>query len=899
MNELVQDSKARHKNFGEGTVRSVHGETAIVRFDHGLEECLVDDLTLVDGVADQASNAEMKDAATVTAHVLGEAIQSTNDEWGVFSSSRIALLPHQLWVCKRVLGTWPTRWLIADDVGLGKTVEAGMILTALLARKRIERLLVITPASLARQWQLRIREMFDIRSSLYNPTSDTDDADWWNSHNTVVASIHTLRLDRNKRWDRILEAQPWDLVLVDEAHHLYVEEKKGPTLAYQLLEQMQKRNRIRSLVLFTGTPHRGKEHGFLALLKLLRPDEFDLDAPLRKQAHKLRGVMIRNNKQCVTDMEGNLLFTPVRQHRETYSYSEPEALFYQRLTEFIQSGRAYAAGLGAQKRRVASLVLIAMQKLASSSVAAVRKALMNRLVRLREAKERAQFLDERLVEHFEDDGSIPSEELSALEEELAEYTDGEVLLNPKEIPDLEELIGYANAVVDETKIERIIQIVQDRFPDESVLFFTEYKATQALLFNALQAKFGRGCSEFINGEGVLHGIANEDGSVSSITSERNFAATRFNEGEVRFLVTTEAAGEGIDLQEFCSSLIHVDLPWNPMRLHQRVGRVSRYGQKHPVDVVTVRNLDTVEARIWECLDNKLSQITATYAAAMDEPEDARQLILGMASPREIRELFLAGEHSTEIKSDDPKTRASWFDATSQTFGNQDAVDVVRHIIGNVARFDLASASPQIPRVDVEDLVPFMKLCLSLHGKRATEEGNHTLTFRTPETWSRGPEGWALADQYRICFSRRAEIDSKTDRGGIALKIVQIALEDVHRLSGGMCCLSGIERALAVLAVRDRVTGTEIAKRKLCFGVEKSEDGWRVLRDWELIRHLNPIAQKPRGQSFSATPPQGVNGGELLAEAHDALLQSLPKLDLGMTLPSIENIAVLLPGSSPA
>ena len=124
-----------------------------------------------------------------------------NDRWGVFSRSRIALLPHQLWVCRRVLETWPTRWLVADDVGLGKTIEAGLILWPVLSRETVRRLLIVCPASLVEQWQQRLKNMFDIRLARYVAEADTNTTDFWHTHPQVVASLQTLA-DRFTRTTR-------------------------------------------------------------------------------------------------------------------------------------------------------------------------------------------------------------------------------------------------------------------------------------------------------------------------------------------------------------------------------------------------------------------------------------------------------------------------------------------------------------------------------------------------------------------------------------------------------------------------------------------------------------------------------------------------------------------------
>ena len=174
-----------------------------------------------------------------------------------------------------------------------------------------------------------------------------------------------------------------DLVIVDEAHHLNSDEKTGKTLGYQLLEQLIEHNRVESCIFFTGTPHRGKQYGFWSMLRLLRPDLFDPERPDNEQYGNLTEVLIRNNKQSVTDMQGKRLFAPVVQHPETYHYSPEEEHFYRTLTEFIETGRAYASSLSLQGGQQVMLVLIAMQKLASSSVAAIRRAIERRLDRLR------------------------------------------------------------------------------------------------------------------------------------------------------------------------------------------------------------------------------------------------------------------------------------------------------------------------------------------------------------------------------------------------------------------------------------------------------------------------------------------------------------------------------------
>ncbi len=272
---LVPGASVRHQRFGVGAVLLDNGPTVVVRFSHGLEECAKEDLECVAGLHEKIRSTVWDRPVEVIQRVQAEAIVSVNNTWGVFSRSLIDLLPHQLWVCRTVNATWPMSWLVADDVGLGKTIEAGMILWPLLSGGIVRRLLVLCPASLVDQWQYRMRTMFDIRLTIYTSEADTHRSDFWATHDQVVASLQRLRNDNAGRLDRLLQAEPWDLLIVDEAHHLNADEQTGATLGYRFVKRLVDEGKTTSRVFFTGTPHRGKDFGFLSLLHLLRPDIFD------------------------------------------------------------------------------------------------------------------------------------------------------------------------------------------------------------------------------------------------------------------------------------------------------------------------------------------------------------------------------------------------------------------------------------------------------------------------------------------------------------------------------------------------------------------------------------------------------------------------------------------------
>ena len=895
---LNSGDRVRHQRFGTGTIRLDEGETAVVRFDDGLQECAKADLVAVAAPLQEVFATSWRSPIEVVTRAQAAAIESVNDMWGVLSTSRIALLPHQLWVCRRVLETWPTRWLVADDVGLGKTIEAGLVFWPLIAKGTVRRLLIICPASLVEQWSHRLRTMFDIRVAIYAGNADTDRTDFWGTHDKVAASLQQLRAERKGRHRRLLESDPWDLVVVDEAHHLNADEKGGPTLGYQLLEKLVKGNRVNSMLFFTGTPHRGKNFGFISLLALLRPDLFDPKKPLDRQLPHLREVMIRNNKQNVTDLKGKLLFHPPIVRNMEFAFSPEERDFYEMLTDFIQSGQAYASSLDATTGKAVQLVLVAMQKLASSSVAAIRRALRGRLERIADGRGQLDELqarrDSRLkrideCEEYERQGDLDG--LSKLEEEIAELS-GELRLMENEEPRLRQLLSAADRVRKETKIDKIVSILRNEYADRRVLFFTEYKATQSLLMSALMREFGEEATAFINGDDRADEVVLPSGESKSIFLERNEATERFNAGRVRFMVSTEAGGEGIDLQESCHSLIHVDLPWNPMRLHQRVGRLNRYGQKNQVEVVVLRNPETVEGRIWEILQEKMNQIMIALGQAMDEPEDLLQLVLGMTSPALWRELFVEGREVPK------ESLAQWFDHRTAQFGNRDVVKTVQDLIGNCARFDFQEVSDQLPKVDLPALRPFFTSMLRLN-RRRVEQQDDSVGFRTPDTWLATP---GVLPSYEGLVFRRQLRGREEARHvlGVGHKVMNEALRQARNSNATVATLpaDALSRPLVVCRIRDKVTGEQRAIRSVAIAVEIA-DGQSgpdlLLKDWELIERLNGLVGARGFRAPDSVPPMDLSAVEVALERGMSVARgSVLELGLPFRFPEVEPVAVLWP-----
>ena len=881
---LVADIAVRHPVHGPGVVLVDSGTTVVVRFGGGaIHAVLREDLIVAPSLERSLDEGRLDDSTDTLLRTSALAIRSVNEQWGVFSRSRVQLLPHQLWVCHRVSRSWPFRWLVADDVGLGKTIEAGLVLMPQIASGRIKRLLVLAPAKLVPQWQKRLKQMFDIRLQAYDRAVDTPQLDFWSTANMVVASIHTLR--REVTGDRaegsaFLDADPWDAVVVDEAHHLNADERLGETLSFQLLRAMEARRRINSLLLFTGTPHRGKDYGFLSLLSLLRPDEFAPDEPLEPQLARLPDVMIRNNKATATDLSGNKLFTPVTVASREYRFSDAERDFYNTLSRFIVDGRAYASSLDGRAQSARMLVLITLQKLAASSIAAIRNALVKRRNKLAETAQKARQAATILSDDDEtlDDRAARDEKTPF--EYLAELMQGE-------IDRLDELIDLAEPIIHEEKIRRLVDLIEGELPpNEPVLLFTEYKATQALVVDALHDRFGHGVCAFINGDERLDSIRLPDGQHGPKAWPREAAADAFNGGDVRFLVSTEAAGEGIDLQERCATLIHVDMPWNPMRLHQRVGRLSRYGQKRPVQVFILRNPETVEARIWDLLTTKLERIQKMLGGVMEEQEDIGQLVIGMTGASFFEGLFAKGQ----LRKGD--SLASWFDRETATIDGEDVVDRVKAMLGNVARFDFGRVGRNLPQVDLPDLERFFSLLLEQEGRRVFKRDDG-LEVKTPIEWAAAD--YTLDDRYTgLVFDRSADLGraGATRLVGVGHRLFDTTLAHGERRLGVLAACMRLTVPLLIATIEDEVTGKDISVTRLVVGArEDGEGGIMVLRDWELLKELNALG---RTDIHTDVAHRIVEATRLKPRLIAAIEQQASSIAEMMTRPRVRAEAMLIP-----
>lgn len=868
------NDKVTNPQFGTGTIITVLPDSAIVRFENNtIQECPLTELQAAQNAQSALANVNSEHFDEVLAKAQAMLIESINNRWGVFSCSTIQLLPHQLWVCNQVLKEWPVRFLVADDVGLGKTIEAGLMISSLCSTGKAKRILILTPAPLTTQWQERMYTMFGLNFDVYTTENEKSKINYWEGHDCVIASFPTLEINNNSRQNKLLDSEAWDFVIVDEAHHMNAGAQSGKTLQYQLFEKMEKANKVISAVFFTGTPHRGFDYGFWSLMKLLNPDLFDPKLNNKQQYEVLSKYFIRNNKQNTVDMDGKKLFHEVHQHPVTFSYTPEETDFYNKMSQFIQQGKAYSL---TREKKISSqiqLVLIALQKLASSSIAAVKSALITRKENL--VKEQYTTIDEEeVVSDFLD--ALTSDKEDDMETAVKKPQDLNFYLMEDEIKNLEELISLSDKITHESRIDKIIEIIETKFPEDNVLFFTEYKKTQSLLMTALMRKWGPDCVTFINGDGALNNVIFPDGLKHKLSIARTEAADLFNSGKKRFLISTEAAGEGIDLQHNCHVLIHADLPWNPMRLHQRVGRINRLGQKKDVDVVTLRNPDTVESLIWQKLETKIQSINEAFKAGMSDPDDLMPLILGMQSNDYYTSLFTEGMTAGTNKSNFD----SWFDSKTKTFGGQNAISTVTNIVGNASRFNLAGL-PDVPKVDLPDLQSFFVRSIKLNGRQISWQ-NGLYSFKTPEEWAKNNYG--IKTTYQDLFFNRKVPEGENPKNlcGVGNKVFNLCLKYADGLSFSASTVKGT-KSYFIYKIFDRKTySTErITSDYLFIEYDGKNGSTKKLNLDEGLKILNEAEKNNAKDGFLSYIPEKVV--QMANEAKKTYSFTLPESELKIAL----------------
>lgn len=550
-------------------------------------------------------------------------------------TSLIDLLPHQL---AAVYGVPPTvdypggqpgmlemprlRFLLADDAGAGKTIMAGLLIREMLLRRMVRRVLIVPPAGLVGNWERELRVLFRLQFRLlssgdasegYNPFIDP-------RNDLAIVSMDTLWHTRMREayTASLNTAPPYDLVIFDEAHKLSARINPDltldPTNRYQMAELIARQGR--HLLLLTATPHMGRDGPYYLLWRLLEPELFSTQEAFQRlgKAQKRR-YLLRRMKEEMTRFNGDRIFPP--RDSKTVEYpliqgAAQEQDLYDQVTQFCETHFDRAK---LRNRSAAGLAMSILQRRLASSTWAMYLSLTRREEKLGQTLQelesglispdgldaRQEKLPDQDVRDTktgdEEEGEAGKEESEQQDDEIAAATDSRTVQELRvELDEVHRLVNLARKVYDrkhESKFERLWEALQE-YPDTKILIFTEFRDTLNFLVDRLE------------GKGLTGKIARIDGSMDFQERTRQVETFRDLNG-ARILIATDAAGEGINLQ-FCWLLVNYDIPWNPARLEQRMGRVHRYKQNHDVLLLNLISKDTREGRVLKVLLDKLESI---------------------------------------------------------------------------------------------------------------------------------------------------------------------------------------------------------------------------------------------------------------------------------------------------
>lgn len=514
-------------------------------------------------------------------------------------------LPHQLFALAKVVAGHRVRYLLADEVGLGKTIEAGLVIRELKLRGLVRRVLVVAPKGLVVQWVQEMKTHFNEPFQLLSPSDFSavrhlvGDDNIWRQFNQVVCPVDSVKpVERRRGWSRQrieqynqerigdLIAAGWDLIVVDESHRLG---GSTDTVArYKLGRALADASPY--LLLLSATPHQGKTESFCRLMALLDQDAFPDISAIKRE--KVAPFVVRTEKRRAINDRGDPLFTARTTRLVPVQWQEKHALqrqLYDAVTEYVRQGYNQAMR---ENRQYLGFLMILMQRLVTSSTRAIATALGRRLEVLNATNITQDDLADEVPELDDEDSQEQLEEL------LAARIAG--LRNEREeVKLLMDMARRCQSQGPDARAEALLDLLyrtqqDENDPELKVLIFTEFVPTQQMLAELLQQ----------------HGFKTACLNGSMDLEARQRVQREFSQ-DARILVSTDAGGEGLNLQ-FAHVVVNYDLPWNPMRIEQRIGRVDRIGQKHPVKAFNLMFAESVELRVHEVLEEKLRTIHAEF-----------------------------------------------------------------------------------------------------------------------------------------------------------------------------------------------------------------------------------------------------------------------------------------------
>ena len=581
-------------------------------------------------------------------------IQNLQNDLVSLGQSQVNILPHQVSVVHKVISNYPHRFLLCDEVGLGKTIEAGMALKELRARGGAQRVLAVVPPNLVRQWQFEMRTKFNESFAVLNTaTVNNLRANGYHgnpfAHPDYSSVLCSSKWISNRKWEGPCTDAYWDLIIVDEAHHARSYPDGTTTALYRLVRNLATEEHPQRMMLFlTATPMQLHTHELYALVEILDPTLFpseedfeqhrratpglsrlveslshrvfpvhgqdeeetaqtveqvakwlDMDsrevrrhlsagqdelqeiADKLADKHRLSEVLIRNRKAMVGG------FMPRTAYRWEVDLSPEERDALQAVEDYVRFGYQFAEDTNAN---AIGFLMVIFQKLTASSIAAIRQSLLRR-------REKVQAISAA--------GNASADDMEEMLDEDSNASDvvelGATIANraAEELALLDNAIGALNGVGETDSkarvlVDRLSYLFREQ-PNEKVIVFTQFRETQ------------RHLEKLFTGQGwdvnVFHGAMNPG------AKDRAIEQFKQNSGS-QVLICTEAGGEGRNLQ-FCHLLVNYDLPWNPMKVEQRIGRIDRIGQTQPISIFNLWVKDTIEERVLDILENRIRMFEET------------------------------------------------------------------------------------------------------------------------------------------------------------------------------------------------------------------------------------------------------------------------------------------------
>ena len=688
------------------------------------------------------------------------------DPYLAVHTSSIEPLPHQISaVYQEMLPRLPLRYILADDPGAGKTIMTGLLLKELIIRGDLKRCLIVSPGSLSEQWQDELYSKFHLKFEIL--TNDRFEAavsgNVFEEVNLCIVRLD--KLARNEALQEKLKVTEWDLIVVDEAHKMSATVWGGEVkytkrfLLGRLLSDI-----TRHFLLLTATPHNGKDEDFQLFMSLIDPERFAGAQRTSNQAIDVSDVMRRLVKEDLLKFDGTPLFPERRAYTVNYDLSPKESVLYHEVTSYVQEEFNRADQLSNERKNTVGFALTILQRRLASSPEAIFQSLHRRRERLEnrlnEEKLGKRAEDYRSTINYDsdyDDDDYSSEEIEREEENVADQASAARTIQEleAEIRTLKHLEKIANEVRlsgEDRKLDELSKLLQDNEcmftadgQREKLIIFTEHKDTLRYLTDKIRTLFGSDDSVV-----TIHG--------GMLRDERRKVEEMFRQDKnVRILIATDAAGEGINLQR-AHLMINYDLPWNPNRLEQRFGRIHRIGQTEVCHLWNLVSQETREGMVFQCLFNKLEEERVALGGKVFD-------ILGDMTfeNKPLRELLIEAIRY----GNDPKVRERLWQVVDHSMNTEKFRELISENALTEDSMDVSKVmeiKEEMERVEAHKLQPhfieafFIEAFKSLGGKiHKREHGRYEITSVPFAIRNRDMQigfGEAVLPRYeRICFEK--------------------------------------------------------------------------------------------------------------------------------------------------